>query len=83
MLRRYDPNDSAGYGASLERELEREIEREEQRRVPERLEAIERLLAQQVKGPEPEPERRRDMSPKRKSDLISELGLAKYQQLPW
>ncbi len=84
MMIRADPD---GTGNPLRQrlvdELSAESERAEAGQVAERLAAIERLLAQQVKGPEPPPERRRDMSPKRKSDLISELGIERYNALPW
>jgi hypothetical protein len=42
---------------------------------------VDRVLANTA--PPPAPERRSQMSPKRKSDLISTMGRAAYERLPW
>jgi hypothetical protein len=85
LLKLYDPSDAAGYRARLVDGLERELKQDEQREISERLAGIEALLAKQAKtaAAEAEVERRSTMTPKRKSDLISEIGLRAYQQIPW
>jgi hypothetical protein len=44
---------------------------------------LKRLNAEVQKLTRPEPERRRSMTAKRKSELIRKLGLQRYSDLPW
>jgi hypothetical protein len=83
LLRLYDQNDASGLRRRLADELEVEVERGEQRQLVERLGKIEEQLGKLVpREPEPEPERR-DMSAKRKSELIQTIGIEAYNALPW